>query len=93
MIDTENVEHARLRARRRAVEVILKAEGPRDVWEARKEAKTMVPAAPALVVWEETIRLLGKTELYRQQVEVELATVRDRELFADDHPHFQGSKS
>ena len=73
MIDTENVEHARLKARRKAVEVILKAEGPRDVWEARKQAKTMVPTAPAVVVWEETIRVLGKAELYRQQVEVELA--------------------
>ncbi len=77
MIDTENVEHARLKARRKAVEVILKAEGPRDVWEARQQAKLMLPAAPAVVVWEETIRLLGRTELYRQQVEVELAKLED----------------
>lgn len=68
MIDADNVESTRLKT----AEAILKAEQLRDVWEARKVAKLMLPAAPAVVVWEETIRLLGKSELYRQQVEAEL---------------------
>ena len=87
MIDTQDVEHARLKARRKVVESILRAEPPREVWQARQQAKLTLPAAPAMVVWEEVVRLLGKDEDYRQQVEVELAK------FENDCSHLEGSES
>lgn len=78
MIETDHLDGGRAAARRAAVAVVLAAENPRDVWEARKEAKSTMPAAPALVTWEEVIRLLGLRDLYEQQVELELAKLRSR---------------
>ena len=72
MIEAENLDERRTLARRRAVAAVLRDVSARDVWEARKEAKVMLPAAPAVVVWEETVRLLDLEAVYQRQLEVEL---------------------
>ena len=72
MIEAENLDERRTLARRRAVAAVLRDVSARDVWEARKEAKVMLPAAPAVVVWEETVRLLDLEATYRRQLEAEL---------------------
>ena len=75
MIDADHIDN-RTAARRRAVKSVLATLDPVELWEARKEAKLTMPAAPALVTWEEVIRLLGVEDVYRQQVELELAKLR-----------------
>lgn len=72
MIETDHLDDGRTAARRKAVKSVLATLDPHDVWEVRKEAKLTMPAAPALVTWEEVIRLLGVEDVYQQQVELEL---------------------
>lgn len=72
MIEADHIEDRRSLARRRAVVAVLRGQDPAEIWEARKEAKVMLPAAPAMVVWEETVRLLALKAVYQRQLEVEL---------------------
>ena len=72
MIGAEDLDDRRTLARRKAVTAVLRDVDARDVWEARKEAKVMLPAAPPVVVWEETVRLLDLDTVYQRQLEAEL---------------------
>ena len=72
MIEADHIDDRRTLARRMAVVAVLREQDPAEIWEARKEAKVMLPAAPAMVGWEETVRLLDLEAVYQRQLEVEL---------------------
>ena len=72
MIDAEHLDDRRTLARRMAVVAALRDVDPAEIWEARKEAKVMLAAAPALVVWEHTVRLLDLEAEYQRQVKWQL---------------------
>ena len=59
-------------ARLRAAKTVLARHHRREVYAARSTAKLTMPAAPAVVLAEETCRLMGLIEDYRVQVEHEL---------------------